>query len=138
MSRKTARDTAMKMLYEWSLIHDTGEDSINNVLYPVDLTQQDHVYLNNVVDGVKEHAEDIDALIARYAVGWKIERMSKVDLAVLRLAFYELLYRDDIPASVTVNEAVELAKSYGTDDSASFINGLLGQYLRQKPSADKA
>ena len=75
--------------------------------------------------GVAAHQEELDALIARYSEHWRLERMALVDRNLLRLATFELLYRDDIPAKVVINEAVELAKRYGTEESGAFVNGLL-------------
>jgi N utilization substance protein B len=82
-------------------------------------------YFQALVAGVAAHQEELDALIARYSEHWRLERMALVDRNLLRLATFELLYRDDIPAKVVINEAVELAKRYGTEESGAFVNGLL-------------
>lgn len=82
-------------------------------------------YLRELVVGVGEHREELDRLIIRYSEHWRLERMVAVDRNLLRLAVYELLYRPDIPAKVVINEAVELAKRYGTEASGAFVNGLL-------------
>ena len=74
----------------------------------------------------------IDDYIRKYAKGWSLERMARVDLAIIRLALYELLFMDDIPISVSINEAVELAKKYGNEKSSSFINGILGNFIRSE------
>jgi transcription antitermination factor NusB len=86
-------------------------------------------YARLLVAGVQEHQADIDALIARYADHWTIARMPVIDRNLLRIAMFELLWRDDIPVAVAINEAVELAKSLSTDDSGRFINGLLGKIV---------
>jgi transcription antitermination protein NusB len=86
-------------------------------------------YARQLVAGVQEHQADIDALIARYADHWTIARMPVIDRNLLRIAMFELLWRDDIPVAVAINEAVELAKSLSTDDSGRFINGLLGKIV---------
>jgi N utilization substance protein B len=89
-------------------------------------------YARDLVAGVQEHQADIDALIARYADRWAIERMPVVDRNLLRIAVYELLWRPDIPVPVAINEAVELAHELSTDDSGRFINGLLGRIVDQE------
>ena len=84
-------------------------------------------YARLLVTGVEEHHEAIDDLIARYADRWAIDRMPLVDRNVLRIAVFELLWSEDVPVAVAINEAVELAKSFSTDDSGRFVNGLLGK-----------
>ncbi len=85
------------------------------------------LYAREIVDGVGDHREEIDELISSYAQGWTIDRMPNVDRAVLRLASWELLHNPDVPSAVAIDEAVELAKQYSTDDSARFVNGVLGK-----------
>jgi N utilization substance protein B len=87
-------------------------------------------YLQALVEGVAAHLEELDALIARYSEHWRIERMAAADRNLLRLAVYELLYQPGIPPKVVINEAVELAKRYGTEASGAFVNGLLDR-IRQ-------
>lgn len=84
------------------------------------------VYAREIVDGVIDHQEDIDGLIKTYAEGWTLERMPRVDLALLRIASWELRYNDEVPTPVAITEAVLLAGEYSTDDSGRFINGVLG------------
>ncbi len=92
------------------------------------------VYTVELVEGVVAHRERIDELLTTYSYGWSLDRMPAVDRAILRLATYELLWRDDVPDAVVINEAVELASQLSTDDSAGFVNGLLGRILQLKPS----
>ena len=80
---------------------------------------------------VKEHLEEIDRMRNETSEGWKTSRMGKVDLAILRLAVYEMFFDEDVPVSVAINEAVELGKRFGTDDSSSFINGILGKLAKK-------
>ena len=87
------------------------------------------LYGRTLVDGVQEHQADIDALIARYADRWAIERMPVIDRNLVRIALFELFWRRDVPVPVAINEAVELAKALSTDDSGRFINGLLGRIV---------
>jgi transcription antitermination protein NusB len=91
-------------------------------------------YAVELVEGVAAHRARIDELLATYAQEWTLPRMPPVDLAALRIGTFELLWRDDVPDAVAVDEAVELAKSLSTDDSPAFVNGLLGQLVRLKPS----
>jgi N utilization substance protein B len=99
------------------------------------LSDEAVAYAEAVVHGVQSHQADIDALIARYADRWAIQRMPVVDRTLLRIALYELLWRDDIPVAVAINEAVELAKELSTDDSGRFINGLLGRVVEDRGHA---
>jgi transcription antitermination protein NusB len=89
-------------------------------------------YARALVEGVQGHQADIDALIARYADRWAIQRMPVVDRTLLRIALFELLWREDVPVAVAINEAVELAKALSTDDSGRFINGLLGRIVEKE------
>lgn len=91
-------------------------------------------YSVDLVEGVVGHAEQIDEYIATYSHGWAIERMPAVDRAVLRLGVWELMFNDDVPDAVAVDEAVELARSLSTDDSPGFVNGILGRLLDLKPT----
>lgn len=93
-------------------------DEANSVL--------DSVYIKSILEGVIQEISKIDEYIVKNSKDWTIDRMSKVDLAILRVAIYEIIYREDIPASVSINEAVELAKKYSHQDAGSFINGILG------------
>ncbi|HEX2241623.1 MAG TPA: transcription antitermination factor NusB [Actinomycetota bacterium] len=89
-------------------------------------------YALTLVRGVQARHADLDALIARYADRWAIERMPVIDRTVLRIALFELLWRDDVPVAVAINEAVELAKALSTEDSGRFINGLLGRIVEEE------
>lgn len=84
------------------------------------------LYAREVVDGVSDHQDEIDALIAQYAEGWTLERMPGVDRALLRLAAWEMLYNEEVSPAVAISEAILLAQEYSTDDSSRFINGVLG------------
>ncbi|SEG73697.1 NusB antitermination factor [Actinacidiphila yanglinensis] len=91
-------------------------------------------YTMQLVEGCVAHAERIDELLAGYAVGWTLDRMPAVDRNVLRLGAYELIWEDDVPDAVVLDEAVQLAKEFSTDESPSFINGLLGRLMELKPT----
>lgn len=85
------------------------------------------LYAREIVDGVADHRDEIDELIMSYAQGWALERMPNVDRALLRLAAWEILFNAEVPAAVAIDEAVELAKEYSTEDSSRFVNGVLGR-----------
>ena len=89
-------------------------------------------YALELYNGVGEKEEELDSMISAYSKGWKLSRISKVDVSILRLALYEIKYVDDIPDSVAINEAVELAKKYAGKEDSAFINGILGSAVRDK------
>ncbi|WP_031515390.1 transcription antitermination factor NusB [Streptomyces sp. NRRL F-5123] len=91
-------------------------------------------YTMQLVEGYAAHAGPIDELLSRHAVGWTLDRMPVVDRNVLRLGAYELIWEDDVPDAVVLDEAVELAKEFSTDESPSFVNGLLGKLMELKPT----
>lgn len=94
-----------------------------------DIKEEDQTYINNRYELVVDKLETIDSVLAEATTGWKLSRMSKVDLSILRLAVFEMRYDEKIPKKVAINEAVELAKTYGGDDSAGFINGVLAKLV---------
>ena len=93
-------------------------------------TKSEADYIENIAKGINENMDRIDSLIEKNLQGWKLERLAKVDLAILRVSIYEILYRDDIPVQVSINEAIENAKKYSAEDSFKFINGVLGEIVR--------
>ena len=118
-SRREARERALALLYEAEAKGASGTDVLD--AQPVDVAE----YAADLVAGVTDHQVDLDALIGRLAKGWVIERMPAVDRNLLRMACYELVHRLDVPPNVVINEAVDLAKRYSTDDSGRFVNGVL-------------
>jgi len=132
LSRRLSRDQAMKLLYQFQLRDDNIEDQIELFLAETEkLENLEKDYFLDVVRGVTENLIEIDLLIKNHAKGWSLERMPKVDLAIMRLAVYELSFRKDIPWNVSINEAVELSKKYGGEQSRTFINGILGKVVAQ-------
>jgi len=103
---------------------DNKEEQLKEVLEKYPFNEKEREYVEDVVNGVLNNLDKIDKLIEQRAIGWKLNRIPKVDLALLRLGIYEILFRDDIPYTVTINEAVELAKKYSTEESGAFINGI--------------
>lgn len=124
MNRKNARENAFILIFEKIFRDDSVEDIIKDAIEARNFEYDD--YVEQVFIGVFEHLDEIDEQISANLKSWKISRISKVSLAILRLAVFEMLYMEDIPQGVSINEAVELAKKYSTQDDASFINGVLG------------
>lgn len=128
MDRKTARAQAMKLVYEWEMGGDGGEDTRLELL-EVKPGESESDFMNRLVEGVQQNTPRIDEALKPFLRGWTIERVTRVDLAILRLATYELLF-DKTPEGVVINEAVELANQYSTDKAGAFINGVLGNLAR--------
>jgi len=140
MSRRATRELALKVLFQV----DVGRaDPVRALEYTArqqqqglddeggsELTPADISFAAELVRGALDHLPEIDRTISEHAREWSIERMANIDRNVLRLAIYEMTYRDDIPVSVSINEAVELAKKFGTEDSGRFVNGILGNAAR--------
>ena len=144
MIRNTAREIAVHLAYELSFTEKTAEALTAERLteeYFETLRGEDEIYaevpekdqaeyIKGIVSGVSVHAPELDGYIAKYAKGWKFERIPLVAAAIMRVAMFEVLYRDDIPNSVAINEAVEIAKKYETSETVKFINGILGSFVR--------
>ena len=129
LGRRIAREQALKAFYQMEA-RATPEEAFHTVTEGLALKEENKGYLQELIWGMWEKREKIDELIDRFAVDWTVERLSRVDRAVLRLAVYELLYCPDIPASVSINEAVELCKKYSGPQSGPFVNGILGAINR--------
>ncbi|MBR0357482.1 MAG: transcription antitermination factor NusB [Clostridia bacterium] len=121
----------MKMLYAASC---GGEESMNEVLEQSEqadtLSGADKTFLENLVSGVRDRQEELDAIVGQYAQGWALNRLARVDLTILRMAVYEILYMPEVPVGASINEAVELSKRFCEDKSSGFINGILGSVAR--------
>ena len=124
MNRKTARENAFILIFEKNFREDSVLDIIADAIEARNFEYDD--YVETVFKGVFDNLEKIDECINANIRGWKISRLSKVTLSLLRLAIYEMLFMKDIPLGVSINEAVELAKKYSTTDDAAYINGVLG------------
>ena len=127
MNRYKQREQALLLTFE-SQFNDIGAEEICNLFE--DCVEELGDYSKALFCGVYEKQDELDAKIEEFANGWRLQRIPKVNIAILRIAIYEVLYVDDVPASVAVNEAVELAKKYSGTEDASFINGILGSFVR--------
>lgn len=137
MSRRTARELAFKLIFQLEIQKDDIDEQIEVFLDEnqqdiTDFNHKDRDYLQDVVKGTIKSIGEIDKDIEKYLKGWKINRISKVDLSILRLAIYEILNRDDIPSNVSINEAVEIAKKYSGEESGAFVNGILGKFIKAR------
>ena len=131
MTRREIREQVFKMLFRVEF-YNQEEMSEQIALCEDDACsgkEKDKTYIFEKVEKISEKLEEIDAKINEVSEGWKTGRMGKVDLTLIRLAVYEMLYEEDVPAKVAINEAVELAKQYGTDNSPSFVNGVLAKLV---------
>ena len=136
MSRTTAREVAMMMHFSNLL---GGEDTPEHVLEKAELVgtldEEDLLYVSQMLEGVLAHTAQIDEFVSRYSKDWMIDRIARVDLSILRVAIYEMLYRkEDVPTGAAINEAVELAKRYGGERSYAFVNGILGSVAKELES----
>ena len=128
MDRTEARAAAMKLIYEWQMGGDGGEETRMGLL-EIRPNEKEADFMDALVAGVQEHVSELDALIEQYAANWRIDRIEKVTLAILRLAIYELKY-EDLPGGVAINEALELARTYASPQSVAFVTGILGSVQR--------
>ncbi len=151
MTRTVAREIAVRLCFSTSDNLSTEEmlDAFLDKEYYKTLSDEDELYIaypekkqqdyiRSVVIGCCEHRDELDDIIQTYSQGWKITRISRIAVAILRTALYEIIYVDDIPAKVSINEAVELSKKYEESETVSFINGILGSYMRSDIKSEKA
>ena len=130
-SRHRARERALQLLFQYD-IHGKPGLWLDMFWKENEATDDVKAFAELLVAGVLQEKKELDALIGKYATNWKISRMPIVDRNILRAGVYELLWMDDVPAKVTVNEAIELAKSFGDDDASKFVNGVLDQVLNKE------
>ncbi|MDD3656780.1 MAG: transcription antitermination factor NusB [Atribacterota bacterium] len=131
-NRRVAREMALKILFQVDLVHCNVNEASSYTFQIEDLLQcndSDSIisFSQDLVKGVLANLNEIDALIRKHANNWSLERMANIDRNILRIAIYEIVFIDNIPKSVSINEAVELAKKYSTENSFGFVNGVLGK-----------
>ena len=146
MVRNTAREIAVHLSYELNfstgdiaevLDRRLSDESFSALagespLYAEAPGPKQAEYIKSLVSGVALHQGELDGYIEKYAVGWKFSRIPMMAVAIMRVAMYEAMYRQDIPTGVAINEAVEIAKKYETEETVRFINGILGSFVRQE------
>ena len=144
MTRANARELAVHLIYGREFTGEEPEEVINVRLdkdYYGKLSDENEIYaerpdrfqvryIDNVVAGVANRAEELNAQIQKYSIGWDVKRISKLTRCVMQLAMYEILYLEDVPTGVAISEAVRIAKKYDGDDTGSFVNGILGSFAR--------
>ena len=148
MTRADARELAVHLIYGRDFTGEEPEEvvalrlnkeyyaklSAENEIYTERPSRKQLQYFEAVVSGVAKREEDLNQQIQQYSIGWNISRISRLTRAVLQLALYEIIYVEDVPAGVAVSEAVRLAKKYDGDDTGSFVNGILGSFVRAQQS----
>ena len=153
MTRANARELAVHLIYGRNF---TGEEpnevvstrlnkeyyaklSAENDVYAERPSRAQMAYIDNVVSGVANREEDLNAAIQKFSIGWDVSRISRLARSVMQLAIYEILYVEDVPTGVAVSEAVRLAKKYDGDDTGAFVNGILGSFARSltAPAAEE-
>ena len=134
MNRARSREEAIKLIYQMEITKDTPEVVIEDFIenYEAKLHTIDLEYIKEVINGVYSKKEELDEELEKNLVNWKLNRISKVNLSILRVALYEMKYINDVPEKVAINEAIEMAKMYCDDKSPKFINGVLGSYLNDR------
>src|SRR5262245_15267314 len=134
-SRHQSRERALQILFQYD-IHGKPGVWLQEFWNQCKASEEVKVFAESLVKGVLEHRTNLDALIGHYATNWKVSRMQVVDLNIRRLGAYELLWLDGVPAKVTMNEAIELAKDFGDEEAAKFVNGILDKILATEPKLD--
>ena len=129
MKRSEAREQAFALTFERTINRESVSRIIDAAGLSKDMIVDD--FAERLAEGAEQHEAEIDAQIEKKIRGWKMNRLSKVSLSLLRLAIYEILFEDEIPVSVSINEAVDLAKKYGTAEDAPFVNGVLGSVAKE-------
>lgn len=129
MGRRLARESALQVLFQIDVGKAVLDQALNQVFSEFAVHGSDQTFAKQLVEGTIEHQGRLDQIIDRMSVDWGLDRLARVDHNILRLALYEMYYREDIPATVSVNEAVELAKTFSTEESGKFVNGILGKII---------
>lgn len=130
--RRQARERALQLLFQWD-IHGASGYWLEDFWLQHPAPPEVRGFAERLVDGVLSHREELDRLISTHATNWKVNRMPIVDRSILRAALCELLWMSDVPAKVTVNEAIELAKEFADDETKGFVNGILDHVLKEDP-----
>ncbi len=132
MKRKELRETAIKLFYEMDIQKIFEHKFYKNFLDKNNLITLKDNYLKEIFDNYIDNKEEIDNIIQNSSTSWDIKRIAKVDLSILRVAITEILFISDIPDKVSINEAIDLAKKYGDENSYKFVNGLLGKIVKNE------
>lgn len=131
-TRRQSRERALQILFQWD-IHGTTDHWLEEFWAQRPTAPDVRLFAERLVEGVMTHRDELDALIGAYASNWTVSRMPIVDRNILRAAICELLWIPDVPAKVTLNEAIELAKRFADDETKGFVNGILDTILKEEP-----
>ena len=145
MTRTNAREIVVHLIYGINYTKETADEAVvnrfaqdyyetlrdENDIYTDRPNAKQMSYINSVVNGIEEKQDELNGYIAKYAVNWHIDRISRLARSIMQLAIYEILYVDDVPTSAAINEAVELTRKYEDEDIVSFVNGILGSFARE-------
>lgn len=141
MKRRLAREITVQSLYQMEMNGVTAEEAVSMVLTEIKEENETEIkvrdfgqmnaYVLELVQGTWSNKERIDQLLSEYLKGWQVDRLSRVDRQILRLACFEMIFNNDVPPKVVVNEAIDLAKHFGTDEHGKFVNGVLGKMIRE-------
>lgn len=134
LSRTLAREMAFKLLFQTDVGRNPWQQAMDRMLEEEPLPDKSREFLEQLVKGTLRHLKEIDQLISQHSREWSLERMANTDRNILRMAVFEIKYIEDVPAGAAINEAVELAKRYGDENSGKFVNGILGQIVREMTS----
>ncbi|MEO0082646.1 MAG: transcription antitermination factor NusB [candidate division WOR-3 bacterium] len=129
--RRLAREAALEVLYRLDLVNDEPDETIEEILARKNPSDDAETYLRRLVQAVLDHRPDIDRMLKRHLRKWRVERLRVLDRSILRLACAEMMYFDDIPPKVSINEAVDISKKFGDDDSGRFVNGVLDAVYKE-------
>lgn len=132
MTRNEARELMMQLLFQMDVQNDYSVEAKDNYLNNIKKLQSQKNYMEIIYNQIIENKVEIDSLLNDCSEKWNISRMGKVDLAILRLSIAEIMYNEDIPDSVSINEAVNLAKKFSSQEASKFINGILGKVVKLK------
>ena len=129
--RRLAREAALETMYRLDLVGDEPDDVIEEILNRRNPSEEAEGYLRLLIQTVRNNSDEVDSTLRRHLRRWRLERLRVLDRSLLRLACAEMLYFDDVPPKVTINEAVDIAKKFGDDDSGRFVNGVLDSVYKE-------
>lgn len=134
-NRRQARECALEVLYRLDLVGDESENTIAEILLRKNPSEEAETYLRRLTDAALGNQQEIDATLRKHLTRWRLERLTVLDRTILRLAAAEILYFDDVPPKVSINEAVDIAKKYGDDEAGKFVNGVLDSVFQESDRA---
>jgi N utilization substance protein B len=137
MSRRLAREIAFKAIFQQDVGKNELEPTLSDMLDEVSLNEEDTRFVRELVEGTLANQDAIDDVLEKYLVNWQFDRLAAVDRSVLRMAAYEILYRPDIPDTVSINEALEIIKMFNEEHSVKFLNGVLDKLARDREAGSE-